>query len=172
MAELLVDAGPLVTGPWLVRLRWAAVLAQAIGVAVAVRALGLALPLVPIATLITLLAASNLVLGWWVSHGRPAPPRVFGAVLAADVTLLTALLWLTGGASNPFTAVYLVYIALAAVTLGSRWTWTIAALAVAGYAILFAIAPPADPHAVASAGRTICRDTWPACGWRFSRPPS
>ena len=147
MAEPLLDAGPLVTGPWLVRLRWAAVLAQVIGVAVAVRALGLALPLVPIATLITLLAASNLVLGRWVAHGRPAPPRVFGAVLAADVTLLTTLLWLTGGASNPFTAVYLVYIALAAVTLGSRWTWTIAAIAVAGYGVLFIVAPPADPHA-------------------------
>ena len=140
------DAGPLVTGPWLVRLRWAAVLAQIIGVGVAVRALGLALPILPIAILITLLAASNVVLGWWVSH-RPAPPRVFGAVLTADVALLTALLWLTGGSSNPFTTLYVVYIALAAVTLGSRWTWTIAAISVAGYAILFAVTPPMDPHA-------------------------
>lgn len=147
-AETTLDAGPLVTGPWLVRLRWAAVLAQAIGVAVAVQALGLALPLVPIAFLIVLLATSNLALGWWVSHGRPAQPRVFGVVLALDVTLLTALLWLTGGTSNPFTTVYLVYIALAAVTLGSRWTWTTAGLSVLGYATLFAITPPADPHAV------------------------
>ena len=147
MTEAPRDAGPLVTGPWLVRLRWAAALAQAIGVAVAVEALRLALPLVPIAILIALLAASNLVLGWWVSKGGSAEPRVDGVVLALDVTLLTALLWLTGGTSNPFTTVYLVYIALAAVTLGSRWTWTIAALSVAGYAILFAITPPADPHA-------------------------
>ena len=147
MVEVPRDAGPLVTGPWLVRLRWAAALAQAIGVAVAVEALGLALPLIPIAILIVLLAVSNLVLGWWVSKGGSAEPRVYGVVLALDVTLLTALLWLTGGTSNPFTTVYLVYIALAAVTLGSRWTWTIAALSVAGYAILFAITPPADPHA-------------------------
>lgn len=148
MPELPLDAGPLVTGPWLVRLRWAAVLAQVIGVAVAVQALGLALPLAPIAALIVLLAASNLVLGRWVSRGRPPKPRVFGAVLALDVALLTALLWLTGGTSNPFTTVYLVYIALAAVTLGSRWTWTIAALSVASYAILFAITPSADLHEV------------------------
>jgi len=146
MPELPLDAGPLVTGPWLVRLRWAAVLAQGIGVAVAVQALGLALPLAPIASLIVLLAASNLVLGRWVAHERPAQPRVFGVVLALDVALLTALLWLTGGTSNPFTTVYLVYIALAAVTLGSRWTWTIAALSVAAYAVLFAITPSADPH--------------------------
>jgi two-component system sensor histidine kinase RegB len=146
-AEIASEAEPLVTGPWLVRLRWAAVLAQVIGVAVAVGALGLALPLVPIASLIMLLGASNVLLGWWVSRGRPARPRMFGVVLALDVTLLTALLWLTGGTSNPFTTVYLVYIALAAVTLGSRWTWTTAALSVAGYATLFAITPPADPHA-------------------------
>ena len=119
-----------------VRLRWAAVLAQATGVAVAVRALGLSLPLLPIAGLIVLLASSNLMLGWWMARGRPAPPRVFGAVLVADVTLPTALLWLTGGTSNPFSTVYLVYIALAAVTLGAQWTWTITAVAVAWYATL------------------------------------
>lgn len=147
MVHVPLDAGPLVTGPWLVRLRWAAALAQAIGVAVSVEALGLALPLAPIAVLIGILAASNLVLGWWVSKGGAAETRAYGAVLALDVTLLTALLWLTGGTSNPFTTVYLVYIALAAVTLGSRWTWTIAALAVTGYAVLFGISPPADPHA-------------------------
>ena len=155
MAEAPLDAGPLVTGPWLVRLRWAAVLAQATGVAVAVRALGLSLPLLPIAGLIVLLASSNLLLGWWLARGRPAPPRVFGAVLVADVTLLTALLWLTGGTSNPFSTVYLVYIALAAVTLGAQWTWTITAVAVAWYATLFAITPPADPHAMHQPGNDL-----------------
>jgi two-component system sensor histidine kinase RegB len=147
MAEPTLDAGPLVTGPWLVRLRWAAVLAQVIGVAVAVQALGLALPLPPIAALIIILAISNVLLGRWLSHGHAPRPRVFGAFLALDIALLTALLWLTGGTSNPFTAVYLVYIALTAVTLGSRWTWTMVALSVVGYATLFAIAPPVDPHA-------------------------
>ncbi len=146
MGETVLEAGPLVTGPWLVRLRWAAVLAQVTGVAVAVQVLGLALPLEPIAALVVLLAASNLVLGWWVSQRRPAQPRVFGVVLAFDVTLLTLMLSLTGGTSNPFTTVYLVYIALASVALGSRWTWTTAALSVVGYAALFAISPPADPH--------------------------
>ncbi len=148
MGETVLETGPLVTGPWLVRLRWAAILAQVIGVAVAVQALGLALPVAPIAALIVLLAASNLVLGWWVSRRRPAQPRVFGVVLAFDVTLLTTLLSLTGGTSNPFTTVYLVYIALASVALGSRWTWTTAALSVAGYAALFAITPSVDPHAL------------------------
>ncbi len=148
MSDLPLDAGPLVTGPWLVRLRWAAVLAQVIGVSVAVSALGLSLPVVPIVSIIGLLAASNLALGWWMAKGKPSPPRVFGGVLVADVTLLTALLWFTGGTSNPFSTVYLVYIALAAVTLGARWTWTITGVAVALYATLFAITPPADPHAM------------------------
>ncbi|MCC7415581.1 MAG: HAMP domain-containing histidine kinase [Acidobacteria bacterium] len=148
MAEATLDAGPLVTGPWLVRLRWAAVLAQVIGVAVAVRALGLTPSLPPIVSLIVVLALSNLALGRWLARRQAPPPRVFGAVLALDIALLTALLWFTGGTSNPFTTVYLVYIALAAVTLGSRWTWTTVALSVIGYGTLFAIAPLADPHAL------------------------
>lgn len=148
MPESPTPTRPLVTGRWLVRLRWAAVLAQVTGVGVAVQVLGLLLPLGPIAVVIILLAVSNAALGWWVSRERPAEPRVLGLVLGFDVTLLTTLLWLTGGTSNPFTTVYLVYIALAAVTLGSRWTWTIAALSVAGYAVLFAISPAADPHAI------------------------
>ncbi len=147
MTESSLDPGPIVTGRWLVRLRWAAVLAQALGVAVAVSGLGIALPVAPIVILIILLAASNAGLGWWVSRGRPTEPGVLGAVLGFDVALLTALLWLTGGTSNPFTTAYLVYIALAAVTLGSRWTWTIATLSVVGYATLFVVAPPVDPHA-------------------------
>jgi two-component system sensor histidine kinase RegB len=51
--------------------------------------------------------------------------------------LLTGLLGLTGGASNPFSVVYLVHITLAAVMLGSRWTRGLAALAITCYAVLF-----------------------------------
>ena len=145
MAETPLDAGPLVTGPWLVRLRWASVLAQAIAVGVAAWVVGLALPIAPIALLIGLLAGSNVVLGWRMAHGRPAAPRVFGWVLVGDVTLLTALLWLTGGSSNPFTAVYLVHIALSAVTLGARWTWVITATSVLGYAVMFLAGPQPAP---------------------------
>src|SRR5258708_9176587 len=102
MGETVLEAAPLVTGPWLVRLRWAAVLAQVTGVAVAVQGLGLALPLQPIAALGVLLAASNLGLGWWGSQRPPAPPRVFGGVLAFYLTRPTLMLSLTPRTSNPF----------------------------------------------------------------------
>src|SRR5258708_21373081 len=101
MGETVLEAGPLVTGPWLVRLRWAAVLAQVTGVAVAVQVLGLALPLQPIPALVVLLAASNLVLRRRVSQRRPAQPPGFRAMLAFDVTLPTLTLSLTRGTSNP-----------------------------------------------------------------------
>ncbi len=50
----------------------------------------------------------------------------FFLILASLV--LTALLRLTGGPSNPFSVLYLVYIDLAAVTLGAAWTWSLALL--------------------------------------------
>jgi two-component system sensor histidine kinase RegB len=70
--------------------------------------------------------------------------------VVADVALLTALLGLNGGASNPFTALYLVHVALAAVMLGARWTWWIAGLSAAGYGALF---PITDAHFMHAAGQ-------------------
>ena len=77
---------------------------------------------------------------------RPAAfPRAWcGAALTLDTLLLTGLLHATGGASNPFSVLYLVYITLAAVVLGARWTWFLAALSVGCYGLLFATHLPLE----------------------------
>ena len=62
------------------------------------------------------------------------PRWISGALLSLDTVVLTGLLALTGGASNPFSILYLVHIALAAVVLGRGWTWSLTALAVVCYA--------------------------------------
>ena len=65
-----------------------------------------------------------------------------------DTLQLTALLHVTGGASNPFSVFYLVQITAAASLLGSAWTWSLAALAVSCYAALFFLpTPPGDAEA-------------------------
>jgi two-component system sensor histidine kinase RegB len=120
---------------WLVGLRWrasAAMLAVALAswrglpTVSAARALAVLLGLV----------ASNLALSWL--RRRPVPPRPWsGAALALDTLLLTSLLHGSGGASNPFSILYLVFITLAALMLGARWTWFLAALCVGCYAWLF-----------------------------------
>ena len=62
--------------------------------------------------------------------------RFIGLVMLADVVVLTAMLFLTGGSTNPFALFFLVNVVLSAVLLPPRWAWSFAALAVAGFALL------------------------------------
>src|SRR5690606_25776034 len=86
---------------------------------------------------------------------RPESPphrrREFFAQLVADALILTLLLYLSGGATNPFVSYYLVPITIAAITLPRGLTLAIGLLCVAAYGgLLFwhvavpALAPPAS----------------------------
>ena len=86
-------------------------------------------------------AGSNLLLQGWIARGQPGSERLMAAVLLLDVGLLTLLLNQLGGTGSPFSALYLVQVTLASVVLGKRWTWVLAAAAVAGYGSLFLIFP-------------------------------
>ena len=124
----------------LIRLRWWAVAGQLGAIAVAQAAFG-DLKLTRLLMLVAALAATNALLAAarrWVR----APRLTCGAVLTMDTLLLTGLLHVTGGAYNPFSVVYLVHIAVAAVVLGPRWTWFLAALSVGCFGLLFALQDP------------------------------
>ena len=131
---------------WLIRLRWGALAGLVATVAVAGLALDAPLPLPRLAGLGLALFVSNLWLG--AARRTAAFPRALcGAALTLDTLILTGLLHATGGASNPFSVLYLVYITLAAVVLGARWTWFLAALSVGCYGLLFAMQVPLE-HAI------------------------
>lgn len=140
-------ADPLTLG-WLRRLRWASVVGQLAAVYIAVRALQLDVSLPALLGIVSVSALTNLAATVW----RTPPGWMVPALLVADTLLLTALLGLTGGPSNPFSALYLSEVALAAVTLGPAWTWTVAALAGAGYASLFFFG---DPHLLHRGGAEV-----------------
>ena len=123
---------------WLTRLRWAAWLGQAGAIALARLTFSLPLPYATLTALLAVLATSNLV----IERLRP-PERWLPAVVLGDMLVLTLLLALTGGPSNPFTALYLVHVALAAVALGPRWTVTAAVLSAVCFGALFLVS---DPH--------------------------
>jgi two-component system sensor histidine kinase RegB len=129
---------PAVTFAWIVRLRWGAVFAQAITVLVAAAALDGKLQTEALTALVMLSAASNLGLHVWMRTGeRRVRHRVIGAVLMTDAAILTALLYFSGGPSNPFSVLYLVYVTLAALALGIRWALALVGVAAAGYLLLF-----------------------------------
>lgn len=127
---------------WLVRLRWGSVAGQAVIILVASRLVRLPLPLGTLLGLTGLMAASNAMLHGWLRTGGGVSRTSVGAILAFDIAQLTGLLYASGGASNPFSVFYLVQITAAAATLGSRWTWFLAALGVSAYAGLFSLPLP------------------------------
>lgn len=119
---------------WLARMRWGAIAIEVLSIFVAQRFLGLTLPTAPIAVLIGVGVVSNV---WLMTR----PTRLIGAFLILDVALLSGLLYLSGGASNPFSVMYVVYIAMSAVMLPARWTWAIAGLSMVSFAGLFTQMP-------------------------------
>ena len=124
---------------WLSRMRWGALAIQAAAIWIASELLDVELPLVPMWSLVALGAASNLWLG-----SRKEEAGHLGAFLVLDVALLSGLLYFSGGPTNPFSIIYVVYIAMSAVMLSPKWTWTIAALSILSFGTLFVVHVPSE----------------------------
>ena len=122
---------------WLVRLRFATVAGQALTIAVVRWGMNVEIPMAPLFALVGLALASNLVC-IVVAEMRPAKEWWLLAVMAFDVVAFSGLLYFTGGPENPFSFLYLVPIAIAAITLRSAWTWLLVLLSLASSLVLFA----------------------------------
>jgi two-component system sensor histidine kinase RegB len=107
-----------------------------IGVAVAIFR-EFTLPFGPLLVVIAIFAALNLVT-WlrlrWLE--RPVGEQELFLHLLSDVLILTALLYFTGGSTNPFVSLFLLPLTLAAAALPGRYTWAIAVSALLCYSLL------------------------------------
>jgi len=122
---------------WLVKLHWIAILGESAAI-VGVQAAGLlALPLVPLGALVGLATVVNLALRAWIRTDRAVSDRFLAGVMLFDTAVLTGLLHLSGGHFNPFSTLYIVNVALAAVLLPPRWSWTQAGFSVLAFGALF-----------------------------------
>lgn len=116
---------------WLVRLRFGAVLGQLVVIATVSFGLDVRLPLVPLAAVMAL----ELLLNVWSlarlrGGGRkPVGERQVTLGVGADLLLFSALLYFSGGPANPFSFLYLIHIALAAVVLPPRTSFALVACA-------------------------------------------
>ncbi|HVG83708.1 MAG TPA: ATP-binding protein, partial [Vicinamibacterales bacterium] len=143
------EPGPVVTARWLARFRWAVVAGATTTLMIASNWLDVSFPATGATVLVGAHALSNLWLQVVVGRGTEPSDRVLGGLILFDIAVLTALLMITGGPSNPFTVSYLVYITLAAVTLNARWAWGAAVTSMGGYGLLFVtpLRTLANPHA-------------------------
>lgn len=123
-------------GRWLARVRLVAVVAQIGLVATGFYALGVPRSWPLLVALLALGLASNALFRRSVARKVPSE-RTFASALVTDVLVLTALLHGTGGATNPFSVFYLVYVALAAIVLTGRLAMAIAVLTMVAFGTLF-----------------------------------
>jgi two-component system sensor histidine kinase RegB len=135
-------AGEEIHSDWLVRLRWGATACQLVILVGCALLLDVEVRWSGVAAVLALELLSN---AWGAAvRGRPLSVRGF---MALDVLLFTALLYFTGGPSNPFSFLYLVYIALGAVVLAPRWAWALALLANALLGAIYLLVP-GEEHAM------------------------
>jgi len=109
----------------LIQLRWIAVFGQITTIIVVIFGFDIQLPLPHMLEVLACLIAFNIGshLRW---HERPyVTNRELFLALLVDVATLTAQLYLSGGASNPFAFLYLLQVILSAVLLEAWSTWTI-----------------------------------------------
>jgi two-component system sensor histidine kinase RegB len=130
------EATPESISRWLVRLWWTTAALDAIVVATSFVLPSGAFPLRRVAPLVAASALINAERAGQLARGRPRFRFVSAASLLLDVLLLTSLLELSGGPSNPFSVIYAVQIALAALTLGRRWAYLTAAWSALCYGVL------------------------------------
>lgn len=132
-------------GLWLSNLRWVAVVGQLVTIGFVAEVLRVPLPVRPLLTVVGVTAATNAAFVLFLRFVRAHPDStrlaawgqsLLVVVAALDLMALTVLLYLTGGAANPFALFYLVNLALSAVILPSQWAWILGLAACLCFAYL------------------------------------
>ena len=122
----------------LVRLRWIALCGQAASVLITHFALGFPLPLGLCLLVVAASACLNIAVRWRFGRSDRLEDRPAAAILAYDIIQLAALLYLTGGLSNPFSMLFLAPVMIAAVSFSWRITFALTLLAIiAATALMF-----------------------------------
>ncbi len=151
---------------WVLRLRWATMVAQLLALLVSATFLTTTAP----AAVAVVVAGGfvNVIVRALLSRApaRDVPDRVVAGAVCADVVLLTVLLALLGGPSNPFVLLYVLHLAVAAIALPRRFAVVIAVVVAAGWCALF-LPSVSDPsfHLHPSDGPAFAahvRGTWVA----------
>jgi two-component system sensor histidine kinase RegB len=109
----------------LVQLRWLAVIGQVVTILVVHFWFGIVLPLTQLAIVIAFLIGLNIVSLLRHRYRNIVSNTELFLVLLLDVAALTAQLYLSGGAANPFVSLYLLQVTLAAVLLDAWSTWAL-----------------------------------------------
>jgi two-component system sensor histidine kinase RegB len=130
------DATGLQNMQQLIQLRWIAVSGQILTILFVQFVLHIELPLTAMLLVVASLLLLNLLSSYrWRRKSSVSDGELLRRLLL-DVAALTALLYLSGGATNPFVFLYPLQVILGAILLQPRSTWTIVAVTTLCFAVL------------------------------------
>ena len=155
------------TAIWLMQLRWVAVAGQLVVIGYVWFVLFVPLPIIELLLLVAGTAVSNTILWLWARRLRQTTDsiavvepsestelngftddtigsRAIGMLIGIDVLTLTALLYFSGGAANPFVFFFFANIAIAGVILPQTWAWCISFASILGGLFLLNRAYPLE----------------------------
>ncbi|NND97981.1 MAG: HAMP domain-containing histidine kinase [Pirellulaceae bacterium] len=158
-----IGTARLGSSPWLLHLRSFAVAGQLMTILAAGLFTNVQLPYTRLLILVGLTAITNLAYGFWLHRvlapGRVDPSRsdsdqlggepnvahtVSLSLMMLDLVTLTAMLYFSGGAENPFSFFYFVNLAVGGVMIRPRAAWSLTVLAIVGYTFLLHYSIPIE----------------------------
>jgi two-component system, sensor histidine kinase RegB len=132
---------------WLTALRWVAIVGQTLAIGFVHWWMDVPLPLGPLSFVILVELVVNVIATERGKAGSTLTEPEIAAFVALDSVGFSALLYFTGGPSNPFTFFYIVHVAVAALIMSPPFAWSLVGLSVASYSALFMKSVPLT-HAV------------------------
>ena len=143
----LLPTAKLGSSHWLLHLRSVAIVGQLMTILFAGWITGVPLQYVPLLALVGLTAVTNVLYALWLRRGagqkqlnveasdrenRIVQSVALGLMLL-DLATLTAMLYFSGGAGNPFSFFYFVNLAVGGVMIRPRYAWMLTVVAALGY---------------------------------------
>ncbi|MFO0417051.1 MAG: sensor histidine kinase [Pseudomonadota bacterium] len=143
---------------WLIRVRWVAIFSLLAVFLAADYILDIKIHTFDLIGVTAIGVVSNLILGQLDHHSSKRARTWVGGALILDVLLLAILLFFYGGHTNPFSMMFLAYVALAATVLDARWTWIVLAVSLACFSALFFVHIPVPQMAVHAQHTSVAAD--------------
>ena len=109
---------------------------QAVAVGVVTQTLGIVLPLYQMLAVLGLLALCNALTWLRIRQPWAVTDLELFVQLLIDTAALAALLYFSGGSTNPFVSLFLLPLTIAATTLSRLYTWSMALLTLGCYTLL------------------------------------
>lgn len=130
-------AEPVMWLDWLVRLRWVALVAQALVISVSLSVLDMpGLTVTLMACVMLGMAGSNHTALQRLDRPQTVTQTTLALHLLLDVVALSLMLELSGGASNPFVLLYFLFVAIAGIVLEPTGAAAIAGASLVAWMLL------------------------------------